>query len=107
MHTLKTIVIALGVVLVAGFGLLIYGLTQNWHRTAGAPAASVTTARVPVAGATWGNIPVGTANERIAGVTASGELVVVHVTGDQGGRLVVVDPRNGRVVGTFVMGSAP
>jgi len=107
MHTLKTIVIALGVVLVAGFGLLIYGLTQNWHRTAGGPPSPAPTARVPVAGATWGTIPVGAANERIAGVTASGELVVVHITGDQGNRLVVVDPRNGRVVGSFVTGGTP
>jgi hypothetical protein len=105
MHTLKTIVIALGVVLVAGFGLLIYGLTQNWHRTT--EATSSPAVRVPMAGSTWGTIPLGSATERIAGVTASGDLIVVQLAGEQGSRLVVVDPRNGRVVGSFVAGPTP
>jgi hypothetical protein len=104
MHTLKTIVIALGVVLVAGFGLLIYGLTQNWHRAAEAPSSAV---RPPIAGSTWGSVSLGGANERITSVTVSGDLIVVQLTADQGSRLVVVDPRNGRVVGSFVTGSAP
>lgn len=105
MHTLKTIVIALGVVLVAGFGLLIYGLTQNWHRTT--TAAPPSRASVAPGASGWGNVSVGATNERIAGVTPAGDLIVVQVAGEQGSRLVVVDPRNGRVIGGFVTGTAP
>ena len=103
MQTLKTIVIALGVVLVAGFSLLIFGLSQNWHRATDA-APSV---RAPAAGSTWGAVPLGAVNERIVGVTASGDLIVVQLATDQGSRLVVVDPRNGRVVGAFIAGGVP
>lgn len=103
MQTLKTIVIALGVVLVAGFGLLIFGLSQNWHRATDAAPVP----QAPAAGSTWGTVPLGAAPEKIVGVTASGDLIVVQLATDQGSRLVVVDPRNGRVVGTFVTGSAP
>ncbi len=103
MQALKTIVITLGAVLVVGFGLLVYGLTQNWHRTTEVAPAS----RAPAAGSAWGTVPLGTANERIAGVMASGDLIVVQLAGEQGSRLVVVDPRSGRVVGSFVTGTAP
>ncbi len=103
MQALKTIVITLGAVLVVAFGLLIYGLSQNWHRaTEPAPAS-----RAPAAGPVWGSVSLGTANERIAGITASGDLIVVQLAGDQGSRLVVVDPRSGRVVGSFVTGAQP
>lgn len=102
MHALKTIVIALGVILVSGFGLLIYGLTQNWHRAADAPSASR-----PTPGSPWGPVTLGAAGERITGVTPSGDLIVVQMSNGQGSRLLVVDPRNGRMVGSFVAGGAP
>jgi len=104
MQALKTIVITLGAVLVAGFGLLVYGLTQNWHRaTETAPAS-----RASGAGSAWGTVPIGAAGERIVGVTPSGDLVVVQLASEQGGsRLVVVDPRSGRVLGSIVTGGQP
>ena len=102
MHALKTIVIALGVILVSGFGLLIYGLTQNWHRAGDTPQA----VRTPgPSGMAWGPVTLGTANERITSVTASGDLVIIQLSGGQGSRLLVLDPRNGRVTGSFVVGA--
>lgn len=105
MKALKTIVITLGVVLAGGFGLLIYGLTQNWHRAA--DPAPTTAARAPVTAGSWGPVTLGNPNERIAGVTASGDLLVVQLTEGQTSRLLVVDPRSGRVLGSFTAGAQP
>jgi hypothetical protein len=103
MQALKTIVITLGVVIVAGFGLLIYGLTQNWHRSV-TPSAALQ----PAAPAgTWGSVTLGNPNERITGVTASGDLLVVQLSDGQANRLLVVDPRSGKVVGAFAAGGTP
>ena len=104
MQALKTIVITLGVVLTIAFGLLIYGLSQNWHRAAEAPVAT----RPAAPAGSWGSVTLGTPGERITGVTAAGDLAVVQLTNEHGGsRLHVVDPRSGRVVGGFVTGNPP
>ena len=105
MRALKIIVITLSVVLFAAFGLFIYGLSQNWHRATETPAASRPPAAAP--GASWGPGTLGSPGERITGVTATGDLAVIQLTGEQGSRLLVVDPRTGRTVGSFVTGSQP
>lgn len=106
MRAVKTIVIVMSVVLVAGFGLLIFGLTQNWHRaTEAVPATpAVTGASSNVRG--WGQVGLGQPpGSKVQGVTAAGNLVVLHLivppAGDE--RLVVVDPARGAVIGTFVV----
>lgn len=104
MRALKTIVIGLGILLVVGFGLLIYGLTQNWHRLAGTPRPGV------AAESGWGDVmlrqPAGT---RIRGLAAAGGHVVVQLGDGEGARerLVVLDPASGAVVGTFWIAEAP
>jgi|GEM_PF-2547122 len=110
MQALKTIVITLGAVIVAGFGLLIYGLTQNWHRSvtpppAVQPAAPAVQSTAPAG--SWGSVTLGNPNERITGVTASGDLLVVQLSDGQANRLLVVDPRSGQVVGAFAAGGTP
>jgi hypothetical protein len=99
MRAVKTIVIVMSVVLVAGFGLLIFGLTQNWHR-ATEPAAPVVTAGSLRA---WGSVGLGQPpGSKVVGMTASGNLVVLHLTLPDGNdRIVVVDPARGAVTGTF------
>ncbi len=112
MQALKTVVIVLGFIIVAGFGLLIFGLTQNWHRPAetAAPAPVAATVRVPMSGAGWGNVTLSLpAGAKIRSVTAAGPLVVVHVEGPSGElkspseQLITLNPATGAVVGTFTV----
>jgi hypothetical protein len=102
MRAVKTIVIVMSVVLVAGFGLLIFGLTQNWHRATEAAAPA------PLPGGSmraWEPATLGQpAGSKVVGMTAAGNLVVLHIalpTGDE--RIVVVDPTRGIVAGTFTV----
>lgn len=101
MQALKTIVIGLGVVLVLGFGLLIYGLTQNWHRLARQAAG-------PSAG--WGEVALRQPPAaRLRAMQAMGNHLALHVSEGDGARerVVVVDPASGAVVGTFWMAERP
>ncbi len=114
MRALKTLVIVLGLLIVAGFGVMIYGLSQNWHRvsTRPVPPASMPTSTVPAeapatAVAAWGRVSLGlSADSRIQSVSAAGRLIVVHVAGNDE-RLVVLDPATGAVVGTFAVSGQP
>jgi hypothetical protein len=99
MRAVKTIVIVMSVLLIAGVGLLIYGITQNWHR-ATEPAAPVVT----VGGLrAWGSVGLGQPEgSKVVGMAASGNLVVLHLALPDGSdRIVVVDPARGAVTGTF------
>jgi hypothetical protein len=105
MQALKTVVIVLGFIIVAGFGLLIFGLTQNWHRPAetAAPALAPPTVRVPMSGSGWGSVTLSLpANAKIRSVIAAGPLVVVHVEGSPE-QLITLNPATGAVVGTFTV----
>ncbi len=105
MRALKTIVVVLGVLLIGGLGLLVYGLSRNWHRLEPRPvAASVP----PPAG--WGRVALGLpAGSHVGEMTAAGNLLVVRVTNAAGGdeRLLVLDPATGAVVGTFALTGSP
>jgi hypothetical protein len=110
MRALKTVVIALGVVLVAAFGLLIFGLSQNWHRLADAPRPSADASQAPSARAgevrSWGkaNLPLDPQTQ-VENMVAAGNLVVLQVTVTEGQQqLLVVDPAHGTLIGTFAFG---
>jgi len=104
MRALKTIVFSLGLVLLGGLGLLIYGLSQNWHRATETPAATRAVAP-PIAGAGWGRVALGDgAAGRVESVSPAGDLIAVHLRGERGDRVVVVDPRSGAIVGSFTAG---
>ncbi len=109
MRALKSIVIALGLVLVAGFGVLVYGISQNWHRMAMPLMPAIAPAPpVAVVSGGWGSVALPHfPGARVAAVTASGDLVIVHLHAESGDRLVTVDPRTGAVVGTFAVGEGP
>lgn len=102
MQALKTIVITLGVVLVAGFGLLIYGLTQNWHR--------LTDVAKPASLRSWGEVAPAAGPATVRAMTAVDNLLVVQVEEGAGDtartKLLVLDPATGATVGTFVVPGA-
>jgi len=100
MRALKTIVVTLGALVIVAFGLLVYGLSQNWHRLN--TSTPVAAAKAPAAAASWGHVTLGQpADSRIQSVTAAGNLIVVQVVSGGDERLVVLDPATGAVVGTF------
>lgn len=116
MRALKTIVVVLGALIIAAFGLLVYGLSQNWQRAArpmattapGPAAAPGAVAGAPAAVKTWGRASLGLpADSHIQSVTPAGNLVVVHVVAGRDERLVVLDPATGAVVGTFGVTDKP
>jgi hypothetical protein len=116
MRALKTVVVVLGALIIAAFGLLVYGLSQNWQRAtrpaataAPSPAATPGLATgAPAAVKTWGRASLGLpADSHIQSVTPAGHLVVVHVVAGSDERLVVLDPATGTVVGTFGVAGQP
>lgn len=109
MRALKTIVIVLGALIIMGFGVLVYGLSQNWQR-ASHPTTAVETAPAAKASPvkTWGRASLGLpADSHIQSVTPAGNLVVVHVVSGSDERLLVLDPAAGTVVGTFSVADKP
>lgn len=105
MRAIKTIVVVLGALIIVAFGLLVYGLSQNWQR-ASRPATTATAA--PAAVKTWGRANLGLpADSHIQSVTPAGNLVVVHVVSGSEERLLVLDPATGTVVGTFSAADKP
>ena len=101
MRALKITVVVLSLALLGGFGLLVFGLSQNWHRLGEAPRADIATPR------SWGEVNLRqAAGTRVLGVTASGNLVLLQVEDASGAgqRLLVLDPARGAVIGTFVVG---
>lgn len=99
MQALKTIVITLGAVLVAGIGLLIYGLTQNWHRLGDAAK--------PAGTRNWGEVALGGGPATVRAMTAIEGFLVVQIEEGAGDgvrtRLLVLDPATGVTVGAFVV----
>jgi hypothetical protein len=95
---LKRVVIGLGVAFVAAFALFIWLLLSGAGRAPRGDAAAWTRSLDLPAGA------------EIAGIAAVGDTLVVHVRGadsagassaGSGERLLVVEPRSGRIVGTI------
>lgn len=104
MRALKTTVVVLGALIVVAFGLLVYGLSQNWQRV-NAPAPATATAVKP---GPWGRVGLGQPpDSRIQSVTPAGNLVVVQIVSGSDERLLVLDPASGAVVGTFAVADKP
>ncbi len=98
MKILKALVIFLGVVLVGGFALLIYGFATR------IPHAHPESARSKQPAGAFGTVAVPVPQgETVMGMVASGGRVVLRLGGTGGDRLVVLDPSSGRVVGQFVL----
>lgn len=116
MRALKAIVILLGILLVVGTGVLIWGIARQIDRMGQTQADEEVTQAVNTAPAVmtnevapWGRIdlkqPYGT---RLQSVTNAGEYMVLHLyTGAPGTdeRVVVIDPGTGTVMGTVNLGT--
>ncbi len=112
MQVLKVIVIGLAVVIVVGTGVLAYGWTHHWNRsasTADAPPnpppdhvhAPMTDTDASADGAPYDvtvPAPEGMHFEQMA---VAGNRALLRFSGPQGERILVVDPRSGRVTGAI------
>ena len=83
---LKRVVIGLGVAFLATFALFIWLIVSRGPR--GDAAAWTRSLDLP-------------AGAEIANMAAVGDTLVLHVRGTGGERLLVVEPRTGRVIGTM------
>jgi len=113
MKALKALVIFLGVLIVAGVGLVIYGVSSKVgsRPTPAAPAAT-NAANAPAvpAAAPFGSVEIPLADgATIQQIFAAGDRVIVRVgTGNgKGDRLIVLDPARGQIAGSFGFVAAP
>jgi hypothetical protein len=90
LQRLKLVVIGLGVAFLAAFALFIWLIVSGGGRTRGSDATAWTRSL---------DLPAGT---EIVGIAAVGDTLVVHVRGG-GERLLVVEPRTGRIIGTMTV----
>jgi hypothetical protein len=111
MRALKALVAILTVLLVVGFGALIWGVVRQASKLAEPPAETSTpltgTALVSDERAPWQSLLLGQPpGTRIATVTSAGDLVLLHLfTGSPGQdeRVVVIDPGTGTLLGTIAI----
>ena len=101
MRALKVVTIVMGVMIVAGTGVLIAVIA---HRVA-SPAPNVTVAAGTAASggppfALALDEPAGT---HIAGIVAVGDHLAVQLQGGGADRVVLVDPRSGAVAGRIIL----
>ncbi len=106
MQAIKALVLGMGVLIVAGLGLLGYGfytqsdrLERGGGQTAPAAAASARAfgeVTVPLA-----------AGGRITDVAAAAGRLAVRVAEPAGERILILDPSDGSVAGSFVLRAAP
>ena len=115
MRALKAIVILLGIVLVIGTGVLIWGIARQIERVGqreetaeDVTPVSSAPAVASVEVAPWGRVdlkqPFGT---RVQSVTNAGEYIVLHLyTGTPGTeeRLIVLEPGTGTLMGIVSIG---
>ena len=92
MRALKFLVVAMGVLIVAGTVTLVVLLVQRAGGGGG-------TALPPLSL----NLPTGS---RILGIAGAGEHFAVHVQRPDGDRIMLLDGRSGRVVGEVLPGAA-
>jgi len=109
MKALKVLVIFMTVLLVAGLGLVGYGVVNRAPQSKpGHAAATVASAAAGAEGRDFGTVevalPVGARIEQMA---VAGDRVVLRVSGAGAERLIVLDPAIGRVAGSFVLTAAP
>lgn len=99
MKALKGLVIFMGLLLVAGFGLLAYGMYSKAGQL-GKSGGAARAADGAVFGQTEVPLPAGA---RVEQMVAAGERVVLRISGGGSERYLVLDPASGRVAGSFVL----
>lgn len=109
MKLLKALVIGMGVLIVAGFALLIYGVATQLGKTEGETADITATPEPPSRAARFGDTVIGLApGERFAGVQSGAGQIVITTT-DAAGRTIlrVIDPASGEERGRILLEPAP
>lgn len=102
MKAIKGLVLFLGVLLVGGLGLLGYGLYAK--KPANKAMVQSPAATLAEFGAI--NVPI-PAGSRIEQISVAGERVVIRLSGPGPERLMVMDPAQGRIVGSFILTPEP
>lgn len=97
MKAIKALVAVMTLLLVAGLGILGWGLSNQAARLGGGKGASLAS---DAFGTTAVPLPAGA---RVEQVLAAGDRVVLRVTGGGPDRLLVLDPASGAVFGSFVI----
>lgn len=107
MRALTVVTIVMGVMILAGTGVLVAVIAHRIFSPApgGASlAGGAATAGAPTAGAAPVSLvldePAGT---RIAGIAAAGDRLAVQLQGGGTDRVVLVDPRSGAVTGRITL----
>jgi hypothetical protein len=101
MKAIKALVVFMGILLVVGLGLVGYGVATKTGKPETAAKPHVT---APVAGAQFGEVTIPVpAGARLDQTLVVGEKVVLRVTGAGAERLIVLDPADGRINGSFVL----
>lgn len=118
MRLLKAVVIGTAVLILVGVAVLIWGVTHHWNDRGSKPGATVATANPPVAsnaGPSPGQLSQETITTEIAApdgmhleqTLATADRLMLRFVGSQGDRILIVDPRSGRVTGSiFIAPSA-
>ncbi len=93
------LVVGLGILIVAGFGVVVatlaHRMIEGGHRSAVTPPAQTTAAL---------GEPPGT---RIGSLVAAGDRLAVLLQGGGADRVVLLDPRDGTRLGTIVLTAPP
>ncbi|KIL96980.1 hypothetical protein CCC_01773 [Paramagnetospirillum magnetotacticum MS-1] len=106
MRAIKGLVLFLGVLLLAGLGVLGYGLYSKAPGKGTPSAALGRAAAAPVAEFGQLAVPI-PAGSRVEQMMVAGERVVLRMTGGGPERIVVLDPNSGKVAGGFVLTPEP
>jgi hypothetical protein len=100
MKALKALVIALALVIVAGIGILVWGMTRTAH-----PVAANEAHLDAIAAPLELDPPPGMQFEQMS---AAGDRLALRFAGAKGQRILLIDPRTGAVTGTIsVPATAP
>jgi hypothetical protein len=101
MRLLKLIVIVMALVIVAGGGVLVWSLAHHWNRLAGNAEAPIA---APASDSSYASVEVpAPAGMSFAQMAATTDRLILRFTGAQGERIVIIDPRTGRVAGTIAV----
>lgn len=106
MRAIKALVVFLGVLLLAGLGLLGYGLYSKAPMKGTPTAAAGAPAIAPAAEFGQLAVPV-PAGSRIEQMVVAGDRVVLRLSGGGPERILVLDPGQGKVAGSFALTPEP
>ena len=103
MKALKFLVLAMAALIVVGIAVLAWGIVHKARRLhAGAERPPSVATAIEPGGYFTADVeaPPGMHLEQMA---VAGERVLLRYVGPDGGRIVVLDPRNGRIAGTIAL----